>query len=118
MNEFRYQDVKLMKRNEDRITEVQIKELYEMDQHETDVYLIPQLDEEYDDKLCLSEKDDFRIPQLDGGNDDELCLSEKNVFATNCEIEEIHLLTNFLRSFHHIWNIDGNHSKCNYDAKN
>ena len=64
---------------------------------------------------------DLVILQLDGGNDSESSddeeMIQKNVFAINCEIEEISYLVNFFRNCDFLWESMLSHCICNNDQK-
>ena len=64
---------------------------------------------------------DYAIPQFDGGNDSESSIDEgkieKNVFAINCEIDEITHLVNFFRGCNFLWESLMSHCICNNDQK-
>ena len=63
--------------------------------------------------------EEFLIPQLDGANEDESDqhkeIVDKSMFSISCEINEIHLLLNFFRSFDLLWKPTNNHPICKYD---
>ena len=66
---------------------------------------------------CVSSRD-LLIPQFDGGNDECIDkMSLKKVYAVNCEIDEISVVANFLRSCHFLWRLSYNHELCEYNAK-
>ena len=77
----------------------------------------------YDENYCEEFKTtqgsgDFICSQIDGANDlEEETLSATNVYSVNCEIYEIHLVINFLRSFVFLWKLSTNHPKCDFNTK-
>ena len=87
-----------------------------------------QLDEEMDLPCCSDGEIEDEvmmvnklIPQFDGGidlvssSDEEII--EKQLFAVNCEMQEVSNLTNFLRSFNFVWSLLHDHQLCIPDQK-
>ena len=66
-------------------------------------------------KKCNGRKLEFcRIIQVDGADDksDQICKPEdmiKQIFAANCEIEEVSIVANYLRKFIHVWRPSKDH---------
>ena len=58
------------------------------------------------------------FPHIDGAHDEEKeTLSAKNVYSVNCEIDEICVVINFLRSSDFLWKLSTNHPKCDFNSK-
>ena len=62
--------------------------------------------------------DDSIILQFDGGDDSEIDgISAKKVYAVNCVIDEICIVSNFLRSCSFLWTLSSSHERCEYNSK-
>ena len=62
---------------------------------------------------------DYKIAQLDGGDDEDTFAHKdssviKKMYASNCEIYEVAVISNFLRKCIHFWNVDENHQICGF----
>ena len=69
------------------------------------------------ENYCISSRH-ILIPQFDGGNDEEMSIiSSKKLYAVNCEIDEVSIVANFIRSCDFLWKLSKSHELCEYNSK-
>ena len=69
-----------------------------------------------DDESSTSSSDESMILQFDGGDDTNKSFTKK-IYAVNCEIDEICIVSNFFRSCDFLWILGAGHEKCEYNSK-